>query len=77
MGRGVWHGVKGSSARGRGRRKLGRDAWVSTASRSWPPGRPRAAAALNSSGDKESREAGRRKVKLDLTGISKSSGTLL
>ena len=27
MKRGAWHRVKGSSARGRGRRKLGRDAW--------------------------------------------------
>jgi len=53
LGRGAWHGVKGSSAKGRGRRKLERDVWASTASRRWPPGRPRAAAALNSGGVKQ------------------------
>ena len=64
--------------KGRGRwRRVGRDAWAASASRRWPPGRPRAAAALNSGGDKECREAGRRKEKLDLTAISKSLGTLL
>ena len=57
--------------------EVGRDAWAASASRRWPPGWPRAAAALNSGGDKESREAGRRKEKLVLTAISKSSGTLL
>ena len=57
--------------------EVGRDAWAASASRRWPPGRPRAAVVLNSGGEKESREAGRRKEKLDLTTISKSSGTLL
>ena len=40
--------------------EVGRDAWAASASRRWPPGWPRAAAALNSGGDRESREAGRR-----------------
>jgi len=40
--------------KGRGRwRRVGRDAWAASASRRWPPGRPRAAAALNSGGVKQ------------------------
>ena len=74
---GAWQGEESSSTKARAVEKVGRDAWAASASRRWPPGRPRAAAALNSGGDKLCREAGRRKEKLDLTAISKSLGTLL
>ena len=57
---GAWQGEESSNAKARAVEKVGRDAWAASASRRWPPGRPRAAAALNSGGDRESREAGRR-----------------
>ena len=57
---GAWQGEESSSANARVMEKVGRDTWAASASRNWPPGRPRAAAALNSGGDRESREAGRR-----------------
>ena len=61
---GAWHEVKDSSARGRGRWKLWRDAWRSSASRRWLPGCSTAAggAALSAGGVKQRKQAGRLEV---------------
>ena len=56
---GAWQGEESSSAKARAVEKVGRDAWAASASRRWPPGRPRAAAALNSGGGREAEQAGR------------------
>ena len=53
--------------------EVGRDAWAASASRRWPLGQPRVAAALNSGGDRRSREAGWRWKKMDCFAISEIS----
>ena len=81
-GRRSFGGARGrageDTARGvEGGGELKRDAWVPAQAGGGPGGGPERRAALPSSGDKRSREAGWRKEKRDLNAISKSPGTQL
>ena len=53
---GVFRGGAGLEWRVHGGPELASVQWASTASRRWPPGQPRAAAALNSGGDRTTEE---------------------
>ena len=68
---GAWQGEESSSAKARAVEKVGRDAWAASASRRWPPGRPRAAAAT---GKAEKQAGGGRR--LDYFVISENSRDL-